>query len=161
MRLSRLLRIAIPSALLAAALACSDSNDTTTAPGALGRVSVDAPGSATSGQAFNTDVDALNVGVQGIHNGVVQVTLASPLFINSVTPSAGSSATFTNTASGASVMWTLNTLDSNTRSTLRINATGTLSPAEAARTVRIQASMTANGINPGDAVAFDDVQLTP
>ncbi len=28
-------------------------------------------------------------------------------------------------------------------------------------TVRISASMTADGINPGDATAFKDVQLTP
>jgi len=160
MKLSRFLRFAIPAVLLAGAAACGDSNDVTGSGGALARLSVDAPASATSGQPFDVDVDALNIGVEGIHSGVVQITLASPLVVNSVTPSPGTQATFSNSASGATVTWTLNTLDSNTQSDLRINATGTLLAVENARTVRVQASMTADGINAGDAVAFDDVQLT-
>jgi hypothetical protein len=145
---------------LVAAAGCGDSNDVTGSGGALGRVSVDAPGSAVSGQVFEVEVDALNIGIEGIHDGSVQVTLASPLRVISVGASPGTSATFANGASGATVTWTLNTLDSNTQSDLRIDASGTLPPSETARTVRVEASLTADGINPGDAVAFDDVQLT-
>jgi hypothetical protein len=160
MRFPRILRLVAPALAIALVAGCSDSNDVTGSGGALARLAVDAPANAVSGQAFDVEVDALNIGVEGIHNGIVTITLAAPLFVNSVSPSPGTTATFTNTASGAAVTWTLNTLDSNTQSDLRINATGTLPAAEAARTVRVEASMTADGINPGDAVAFDDVQLT-
>jgi len=161
MRLSRYLRLALPAALLAGAFACSDSSDVTGSGGALGRVEVRAPDSATSGVAFNADINATNVGVEGIHNGVVQVTLPPPLSVNSVEPSAGTQATFSNSGGGSTVSWTLNTLDSNTNSSLRINTTGTLLAAQPAQTLRIQASMTADGIRAGDAVAFKDVQLMP
>jgi hypothetical protein len=163
MNWSRFLRIryVLGAALLAGAVACSDSSDVTGGNGALGRVAVSAPDSATSGIAFNADVNATNVGVQGIHNGMVTVTLPPPLTVNSVDPSPGTQATFSNAGGGATVTWTLNTLDSNTQSTLRINTTGTLLAAQPAQTLRIQASMTADGINAGDAVAFDDVQLMP
>jgi hypothetical protein len=161
MKLARSLRLAIPLALLAAVLACSDSNDVTGTGGALARLQVDAPDSAVSGQAFNVDARALNVGVQGIHNGVVQITLPAPLFVNSTVASLGTSATFTNGVSGASVTWTLNTLDSNTQSTLRVETVGTLPAGSASQTVRVLASMTADGIAAGDAVAQKDVVLMP
>ena len=153
-------RLAVAVLALAAATGCSDRNDITGSGGALGRLSVDAPGSAVSGQVFGVEVGALNIGIEGIHSGSVRVSLASPLVVNSVDPSPGTSATFANGASGATVTWILNTLDSNTKSDLRINASGTLPSGETARTVRVEGSMTAEGINPGDAVAFDDVQLT-
>jgi hypothetical protein len=158
---SLLVRLFLPAALLAGAVACSDSTDVTGSGGALGRVEVRAPDNATSGTAFNVDINATNVGVEGIHNGAVQITLPAPLSVNSVDPSAGTQATFSNSGAGATVSWTLNTLDSNTNSSLRINTTGTLLPAQPAQTLRIQASMTADGIRAGDAVAFKDVQLSP
>jgi hypothetical protein len=157
----RFLRILLPAALLAGALACSDSTDVTGTSGALGRLEVRAPDSATSGVAFNVDLNATNVGVQGIHNGVVQVTLPPPLLVNSVEPSPGTQATFSNAGAGSTVTWTLNTLDSQTQSTLRINTTGTLLAAQPAQTLRVQGSMTADGIAAGDAVAFKDIQLMP
>jgi len=160
MKWSRFYRFAIPAALLAGVVSCGDSADVTGANGALGRVAVSAPDSAVSGTAFNVDVNATNVGVQGIHSGIVQVALPPPLVVNSVDPSPGTQATFAN-ASGATVTWTLNTLDSNTQSTLRINTTGALLPGQPAQTLRVQASMTANEIHAGDAVAFKDVQLMP
>jgi hypothetical protein len=160
MKCLRLIRLVLPAALLAAVVACSKSNDVTGANGALGRLSVSAPDSAVSGSVFRTDISALNVGVQGIHNGMVQVTLPGPLTVNSVDASPGTSATFT-AGPGASVTWTLNTLDANTQSTLHIETVGTLPAGSAAMTVRIQASMTADGINAGDATAFKDVQITP
>ncbi len=160
MKCLRLLRIVLPAALLAAVVACSKSSDVTGANAALGRVAVSAPDSAVSGTSFRVDVSALNVGVQGIHNGMVQVTLPGPLTVSAVDASPGTSATFTG-GSGGSVTWTLNTLDANTQSTLHITTAGTLPAGSAAMTVRIQASMTADGINPGDATAFKDVQLTP
>jgi hypothetical protein len=156
MRLLRLLRFAAPALLVAGAIACGNS-DTTTGNGALGRVSVDAPDSVVSGQAFDVQIDALNIGVQGIHNGMVSITVPAPLVVNSVNASAGTSATF----SGGTVTWTLNTLDSNSQSTLHVNVTGTLAAGAAPMTLTVQASMTADGIRAGDAVATDTFQLTP
>ena len=129
--------------------------------GALARLSINGPDSVTSGQAFDMDIAALNIGVANIPDGVVQTTLPAPLFVNSVTASAGTTATFTNSASGASITWTLNTLDSNTQSTLRVNATGTLSQGGAASTVTVQSTMTATGIAPGDAVVSKAIQVMP
>lgn len=161
MKFPRLLRAAIPALLLASAIACNDDDDVTGSGGALARLSINSPDSVTSGQAFDLDILALNIGVTNVANGVVQATLPAPLFVNSVTPSAGTTATFTNGASGASVTWTLNTLDSNTQSTLRVNATGTLAQGGAASTVTVQATMTATGIQPGDAVVSKAIQVMP
>jgi hypothetical protein len=161
MRLVRFLRLGVPALLLAGAFACSKSNDITGTGGALARLSVDAPNSAVSGQAFNVDVKALNIGVTNVHNGMVQITLPAPLTVDSLVASLGTTAIFRNGSSGAAVTWTLNTLDSNTQSTLRIGTTGALAPGEAARTVTVQAMMTADGIKSGDAVARKDVQLMP
>ncbi len=161
MKSPRFLRILLPAALLAGAVACSDSTDVTGSNGALGRLEVRAPDTATSGTPFNVDLNATNVGVQGIHNGFVTVALPVPLNVNSVEPSPGTQAAFSNSGGGSSVSWTLNTLDSQTQSTLRINTTGLLLPGQPAQTLRVQGSMTADGIAAGDAVAFKDVQLMP
>jgi len=160
MKVLRSIRYVLPAALLAGAFACSKSSDVTGAVNALGRISVSAPDNATSGSQFDVDVNALNVGVQGIHNSMVQVTLPGPLTVNSVTASPGTTATFT-AGPGATVTWTTGTIDANTQSTLHIATIGTLPAGSAAVTVRIQASMTADGINPGDAVATKDVQINP
>ena len=152
----RFLRFAAIVTLLAGAVACGNS-DTTTGNGALGRVSVNAPDSVTSGQAFDVEIDALNIGVQGIHNGAVAVTFPAPLVVNSVDASGGTQATF----AGGTVTWTLNTLDSNSQSTLHVNVTGTLAAGAAPMTLTVQASLTADGIRAGDAVATDTFQLMP
>ena len=55
----------------------------------------------------------------------------------------------------------LNTLDSNTQSTLHITTMGMLAAGEPARSVTVQAVLTADGIPPGDADAQDAVQLMP
>ena len=159
MKFSRSIRLASTAALLAGAFACSKSSDVTGAVNALGRVSVSAPDNATSGASFDVAVTALNVGVQGIHNSMVQVTLPGPLTVSAVNASPGTTATFT-AGPGATVTWNTSTIDANTQSTLHITTVGTLS-AGSAVTVRIQASLTADGINPGDAVAFKDVQINP
>ncbi len=161
MKSIRSLSFVIPLALMAAIPACNDSSDVTGTGGALARLQVDAPDSAVSGQAFNVDVRAMNVGVQGIHNGVVQITLPAPLFVSAPVASLGTAATFDNGVSGSSVTWTLNTLDSNTQSTLRIETVGTLPAGSASKTVTVLASMTADGISAGDAVAQKNVALTP
>ena len=161
MKFPRFLRFAIPVMLLAAALACNDDDSVTGSGGALARLSINGPDSAASGQAFDMDLIALNVGVTNIANGVVAATFPAPLFVNSVTASAGTTATFTNGVSGASVTWTLNTLDSNTQSTLRVNATGTIPQGGATSTVTVQATMTATGIQPGDAVVSKALQINP
>lgn len=160
MKFSRSIRIASTAALLVGAFACSKSSDVTGAINALGRVSVSAPDNATSGASFDVEVTALNVGVQGIHNSMVQVTLPGPLTVSSVNASPGTTATFT-AGPGATVTWNTSTIDANTQSTLHITTVGTLSSGSAVVTVRIQASLTADGINAGDAVAFKDVQINP
>jgi hypothetical protein len=156
MRLTRFLRVAIPMTMLCGIYACSET-DTTTAPGAIASLSVDAPSSATSGQDIDVRVVAQNIGVSGIHNGHVNLTFPAPLVVNSVDPSPGTTATFT----ASSVSWSLNTLDSNTNSVLHVHATGTLAPGSAAQTLTIQGILTADGIGAGDAVAQDSVQLSP
>ncbi|HEY3205022.1 MAG TPA: hypothetical protein VGL03_15335 [Thermoanaerobaculia bacterium] len=156
-------RFAGPAIIAAAALgllACHEHSDTTTAPGAIANVFVDAPASARSGESFDVTIRVTNVGVNNIHNARVNVTLASPLTVGSLDASSGTSATFSNGAAVSTVNWTLNTLDSNSQSSLHINTRGVLPPGEASRTVRVEGSLTADRISPGDAVAHADVQLT-
>jgi len=160
MKVPRSISYVLPAALLAGAFACSKSSDVTGAVNALGRISVSGPDSVASGAPFTVDLSALNVGVQGIHNTMVQVTLPGPLTVNSADASPGTTATFT-AGPGATVTWNVGTIDANTQSTLHIGAVGNLPAGSAAVTVRIQAQMTADGINPGDATAFKDVQITP
>jgi uncharacterized protein YfaS (alpha-2-macroglobulin family) len=159
MKASRLYRLGIPAALLLGLLACNDG-DTTTAPGAIANVTLDAPDSVRSGESFTIDVSAVNVGINNVHNGRVEVTLPAPLLVNSVGQSSGTTATFSN-GSGATVSWNLNTLDSNSQSRLHINATGTLPGSSAAQTLTLRAAMTADGIRAGDATAQRTVLLMP
>ena len=156
-----ILRIAIPAALLAAAAtACKDS-DTTTAPGSVATVNIDAPQSARSGETFTIDVSAVAVGINNVHNGRVEVTLPAPLQVQSADPSAGTSATFSNSPAGATVSWVLNTLDSNSQSRLHIQTMGILPAGSSAQTLMVRASLTGDGIHAGDAVANDSLQLMP
>ena len=148
----------LPALLLMGSIACKDT-DTTTAPGALASVRVDAPGSVRSGESFTIDVDAVAIGINNVRNGRVSVTLPSPLFVTSVEASSGTAATFSN-GTGATV-WILNTLDSNSQSRLHIHATGVLPTGSAAQTLTVRASLTADGVHAGDAVAEDTVRLDP
>ncbi len=141
--------------------ACSDNSDTTTANLSVVRLTVDAPDTAKSGASFGIQVRALNVGVAGVHDGQLTVTLPAPLTVISVQAPVGTSATFSNGASGATVTWSLGTLDSNSQALLDITTMGLLSPSEASRMLTVSATMTADGLKPGDAVAQDDVTLTP
>jgi hypothetical protein len=159
MRVSRILRFAIPVLLMVVVSACKDS-DTTTAPGSLANVTINAPGSVPSGQSFTIDLAATAVGVSNVQNGQVTVTLPSPLIVSSVDASSGTSATFTN-GTGATVTWTLGALDANTQSTLHVNVAGTLPSGSAAQSLTLQAVLTATGIGAGDATAQTSVQLMP
>src|SRR5262245_45197959 len=142
--------------------ACSDdNNDVTGTGGALVRLNVDAPDSAVSGQPFNVNLTSQNIGVTNVRNGVVTVTLPSPLTVNAVNAEAGTSATFANSASGATVTWQLNTLDSNSASDLTIQTTGELSGGAANMPIAIRAELIADGINAGQSVATDTVTLMP
>jgi len=124
--------------------------------GALGRISVDAPDNATSGQNFNIQVTAEAIGVQNIDNGMVTVTVPAPLTIVGVqSDDPQTSATF----NGNTVTWTLGTLDSNTQSVLTITVNGTT--ASQMTGLVVSAQMTGNGINAGDAVATDTFNLNP
>jgi hypothetical protein len=161
MNRSWILRLAIPAALLAAtATACKDS-DTTTAPGSVATVSIDAPQSARSGETFTIDVSAVAIGINNVHNGRVEVTLPAPLQVQSADASGGTSATFANSSAGATVTWVLNTLDSNSQSRLHVQTMGTLPAGSSAQTLMVRASLTGDGIHAGDAVANDSLQLMP
>ncbi len=161
----RIARLAIFPALALAILGltgCDDNNDISGSGGALATMMVDAPDSAVSGQPFDIAIRTNAIGIENIHNGRVQVTLPAPLSVTAVSASPGTSATFANTTGGgAQVTWELNTLDSNTQSTLHITTTGALAPGEAARSVTVQAVMTADGISAGDVDAQDALQLMP
>ncbi len=156
MRLSRFLRFALPGILVAGLTACKGT-DTTTAPGALANVTVNAPSTVNSGQSFTIDLAATAVGVNNVQNGMVTMALPSPLTATAVDASSGTSATF----SGGNVTWTLGTLDANSQSTLHVTVTGSLAPGSAAQTLTIQAVLTANGISAGQATAQANVQLNP
>ena len=162
MKNPNLLRLAVALALSLAALSCKDG-DTTTAPGALANVTLDAPSSTRSGAIFTVEVAALNIGINSVKNGRVEVTLPAPLTVNSVEASSGTSATFSNAGAsgGGTVTWNLNSLDSNSQSRLHIHATGTLPAGSATRTVTLRASLTADGIRAGDAVADRNLDVTP
>jgi hypothetical protein len=149
--------LAVTFALAFAADACRD--DTTTAPGAVVNLTFDAPETARSGQSFQVDVDAVNAGINNLHNGRVDVTLPAPLTVDSVSASDGS-ATFSNGAGGSSVTWMLGSLDSNSQSRLHIHVTGTL-PGAAAMSLTIRASLTGDGVRSGDAVAEKTIRLMP
>lgn len=159
MKVLPLYRLVLPAAVLIVSAACKNS-DTTTAPGAIANVQISAPDSVKSGQSFTIDVSAVNVGINNIHNGSVVVTLPAPLQVSSADGSSGTTATFTN-GSGATVTWTLNTLDSNSQSRLHINAMGVLPGGSSAQSLTLRAVMTADGIKAGDAVAEHTVQLMP
>jgi len=137
--------------------ACHNNDDVTGSGGALATLAVDAPDTVQSGVPFDMSVSTTAVGVQNVHNGVVTVTLPAPLQINTVTAEAGTSETHT----GSTVTWTLNTLDSNTNSHLTINAVGSLPAGTTSTTLTAQASMVAQGINSGELVASDNFVLAP
>ena len=151
-----LLRLAVPLIFAVGLTACKGS-DTTTAPGSLANVTVNAPGSVNSGQSFTLDLAATAVGVNNVQNGLVTVTIPTPFVVNSVDASSGTNAS----TSGGTVTWNLGTLDSNSQSTLHVNVTGTLPPGSSAQTVTFSAVLTATGIAAGDATAQTNVQLIP
>jgi hypothetical protein len=103
------------------------------------------------------DVSATNVGIAGVHNGFVSVTVPAPLTITAADPEAGTAASFTS----GSASWNLGTLDSNTNSVLHLTVVGTLPNGSVGQLVTVTASLTADAISPGDAVASDSVQINP
>jgi len=152
------LRPAILLLALAGLAGCNDSgDDVTSSRGSLAAVEVEAPGTVQSGVEFGVDVSAANVGISNIQNGRVDVTFDTPLIPLSVDPSSGTTATI----AGNRIVWDLGTLDSNTRSRLAVRAKGTLAAGQSSRTARIHAQLTGQGISMGDAVATDDVTITP
>jgi Domain of unknown function DUF11 len=156
MRFSRLLRFALPAVLAASWVGCHNS-DTTTAPGSLANVTVTGPGSASSGQSFTMNVAATAVGINSVQNAVVTVMIPSQCAVTNLDASGGTSAT----TSGGTVTWTIGSLSSNSQSQLHITVTGTLPPNSGAQTVTFQATLTANGITAGSAVASASVQINP
>jgi hypothetical protein len=159
MRLSRSLRFLfwiVPILAIGLVVSCSKS-DTTTAPGAIATVTVNAPDTATSGQSFDVTVDATAVGVNNVQNTVVTVTVPAPLTVQAVNASSGTTASFTS----GSATWNVGSLDSNSNSVLHLTIMGNLPAGSNGQTVTITASMTASGINAGDAVASDSVQINP
>ena len=161
MYIGRILRLALPTAVILSLAWCSDDDTVTSSGGALVRIAVAAPDSARSGQPFGIRIETQNVGVTNVHNGMVSVTLPAPLTILSLDASSGTSATFANTGTGARASWNLNTLDSNSQSVLTVQAVGALAAGQPTQRLTIEASMTGEGVKAGDAVARDDMNLTP
>jgi len=156
MRSSRFFPLAIPAILAMSWIACHNS-DTTTAPGSLANVTVTGPGSAGSGQSFTMNVAATAVGINTVQNAVVTVMIPPQCSVTSLDASTGTSAT----TSGGTVTWTIGSLDSNSQSQVHINVTGTLPAGSGAQTVTFQATLTANGVTSGSAVASASVQINP
>jgi hypothetical protein len=156
---ARFLWLAFGFAGLVGISACHDNADVTSANLSLVRLMVDAPDIVKSGENFGVQVRAMNVGLAGVHEGHVTVTLPAPLTILSVAAPSGSSATFSNGISGGTVNWDLGTLDSNSQEKLDITTRGVLAPTEGTKKLTVVATMIADGIKPGDAAAQDDVTL--
>ena len=155
----RVLWFVLGFASLLGIAACHDNADVTSANLSLVRLMVDVPDIVKSGENFGAQVRAMNVGLAGVHEGHVTVTLPAPLTILSVAAPSGSSATFTNGISGGTVTWDLGTLDSNSQEKLDITTKGVLAPTESTKKLTVVATMVADGIKPGDAGAQDDVTL--
>ena len=159
MKAPRALVLTLLFAATLSAASCGDNTEVTAANQSIVRMSVDAPDTARSGSTFGVQVRALNVGLAGIHEGRVTVMLPSPLTVIAADASAGTAATFTNGSTGGTVEWDLHTLDSNSQSRIDITTMGVLAPTEGTKKLTVMASMTAQGVNPGDAMAQDDVTL--
>jgi len=158
MRFTRWTRISLLVALplvMVGAVACNDDNDVTGSGGALASLNLDVPETVNSGVAFDVGLTTTAIGVTNVQNGVVTVTLPAPIQVTSVDAEAGTSATF----SGGAVTWTLNTLDSNTSSTLTIHAMGVLPTGSTNQSLTAQASMVADGISNGELVASENFTL--
>ncbi len=160
MQFSRWIRVALLALPLAGLVACSNNDDVTGTGGALAQLAVDVPDTVQSGVPFDAGASATAVGVTNVHNGVVTITLPPPIQVTDVIASAGTSATFSN-GNGATITWTLNTLDSNTQSNVTIHAMGTLVPGSPSQNLTAEATMVADGISPGELVATDNFVLAP
>lgn len=157
---SRLTRIALVFVLplsMAALVGCGKDNDVTGSGGALASLNLDVPGQVHSGTPFDISVSTTAIGVQNVQNGVVTVTLPAGVTATSADAEPGTSASI----SGSTVSWTLNTLDSNTSSTLTIHAMGSLPAGTPDQNLQVQASMTATGISSGELTATKDFTLMP
>ena len=158
MQFSRWIRvsllIALPLAMLGI-VACDDDNDVTGGNGALASLNLDVPETVTSGAAFDVNLTATAIGVQNVNNGVVTITFPSAIQVTSVDASAGTTAS----VGGSVVTWTLNTLDSNTSSSVTIHSMGTLPAGSTNQNLTIQASMVAEGINSGELTASESFTL--
>ena len=159
-------RLASLPVLLAAALGaaghigCNNESVTGTG-GALAQLEMDMPDTVRSDVPFQAGASASNVGVEGVHEGVVTIALPAPLRITDVATSPGTTATFSNGGIGATVTWDLHTLDSFTRSNLTIHATAALPAGASEQILTAQASMVADGIGFGELVANDSFVLAP
>lgn len=156
-----LFRLALPLVLVPGFVACDDDDDITGSNRSLARVSVDAPDSSRSGNEFEIQVTAENIGISNIRNGRVDVTLPLPLLVMGVGTSAGTNATFTNGLTGGRVTWDLGTLDSNSQSRLNIRTVGILPAGQGSTRVTIEASLTGQSIGAGDAVAREEMTIEP
>lgn len=161
MKKLRNLRLALPVVLVLGLVACDDDDDVTSSNSSLARVSVDAPDSAKTGDEFEVQITAENIGVSNIRNGHVDINFPTPLTVVGVGTSAGTNATFTNGLSGGRASWDVGTLDSNSQSRLIVRTVGVLLPGQGATRVTIEASLTGQAIDAGDAVAREEMTISP
>ena len=161
MKTLRYVRLVLPVALVLGLVACDDDDDVTSSNNSLARVSVDAPDSARTGDEFEVQITVENIGVSNIRNGHVDINFPTPLTVVGVGTSAGTNATFTNGLSGGRASWDLGTIDSNSQSRLIVRTLGVLLPGQGSARVTIEASLTGQGINAGDAVAREEMTINP
>ena len=87
MRFTRWTRISLLVALplvMVGAVACNDDNDVTGSGGALASLNLDVPETVNSGVAFDVGLTTTAIGVTNVQNGVVTVTLPSPIQVTAV-----------------------------------------------------------------------------
>ena len=152
-----LLQLAAAAALaLSAGIACNNNDHgTTPTGGSLAQVELGAPtGPVASGAAFNIDVKGRNLGFSVLHGAVVHVVLAPPIVVDSAeVTSGGGSVTFANGPNGATVDYSMGTIDKNSQSTGTIHAHAALAAGTNNVSATVTAGLTSDEVHAGDAVA--------
>jgi len=154
--------LALGLAAAAAVVAC-DHNDTDTTPtgGSLAQVEMGVPdGPVTNQQSFNIDVKARDGGFSVLHGTRVHLVLPNPLVVEGADVNDGpGTVTFSNGVSGGIVDFDFGSVDKFSQKSGTIHAHGVLQPTQNNVKVTVTAEMTSDEVDPGDAVAEEDVTI--
>ena len=142
---------------LAAGMACNDNSDHATTPtgGSLAQVELGGPSApVASGESFNVDVKARNVGFSVLHDVHVHVVLPPPIVIESAeVTSGGGTVSSSNGANGGTADFSFGTIDKNSQSSGTIHLHGTLGGGTNNVPVTVTAELTSDEVHAGDAEA--------